>query len=275
MVTGAGPDSLGLATAVALRDLGWRVLVSTRTEPVEGFAWHPLDLASAASVAAYADWVTATTDRLDVLVNAGIHLDLRSTWTEAPLVDGHEIHWRTNYLGTAHLTRLLLPSLVTTAQRYDEARVVHVVSKLHERGTNEALFAGVHPYRSWVAYGTSKLALVHDAVSLTERHGGEGLRGYAVHPGAVFTKVADRGLETSPVLGRLRRLGRPLERRMLLTPEQGARTSVRCATEPALAPGYYSDGTAASPSPAAGDAAARTRLWDETTDWVAGQRPTA
>lgn len=267
LVTGTGPASLGLETARQLRDLGHRVLVTTRRDPVDGFEWHPLDLTSAASVAALAAWVASVTDRLDVLLNnAGIHLDLRSRWTEPQLVDGHEIHWRTNYLGTAQLTRLLLPLLLETARTTGDARVVHVVSKLHQRGTNTALFDGVVPYDSWAAYGTSKLALVHDARSLTERYGDRGLRAYSLHPGAVLTRVADRGLETSPVLARLRKLGRPLEKRFLLSPEQGARTSVMCATEPDLPPGYYVNRREAQPSPAADDAAVRERLWTETAD---------
>src|SRR5690349_8541218 len=97
VVTGAGPGSIGLATARALADWGAEVVVSTRSKPVEApfigpSAWHPLDLADRASVQAFADWLLDRyADRLDVLVNnAGIHLDLRSQWTEPQLVDGHE-----------------------------------------------------------------------------------------------------------------------------------------------------------------------------------------
>ena len=43
---------------------------------------------------------------------------------------------------------------------------VNVVSKLHDRGRNEWLFAPVTPYDSWAAYGTSKLALVHEAAEV-------------------------------------------------------------------------------------------------------------
>src|SRR4051794_27896399 len=85
VVTGAGPDSLGLATARALAQWGAEVVVTTRSAPVpaplaDAVAWHPLDLADRASVRAFADWLLDRYDgRLDVLVNnAGIHLDLRS-----------------------------------------------------------------------------------------------------------------------------------------------------------------------------------------------------
>jgi NAD(P)-dependent dehydrogenase (short-subunit alcohol dehydrogenase family) len=272
LVTGAGPGSLGEATARLLREQGFRVVTTTRSCPRSVDA-HPLDLASASSVATFASWLEGATDRLDVLVNnAGIHLDLRSTWTAPQLLDGREVHWRTNYLGTAHLTRLLLPLLTATAREQGEARVVNVVSKLHARGSNEALFGELTPYDSWAAYGTSKLALIHQAAEIERRYGESGLHGYSLHPGSVYTRIADRGLETAPVLGRLRKVLAPLERRALLTPEQGARTTLFCATSPDAAPGgYHRDRRPATPSKDAQDPDAARRLWDETTRWLPPQ----
>jgi NAD(P)-dependent dehydrogenase (short-subunit alcohol dehydrogenase family) len=269
LVTGAGPGSLGEATASALRGLGFRVLTTTRTCAVTDDT-HPLELSSRSSVAALAAWVASTTDRLDLLVNnAGIHLDLRSKWSEPQLVDGHEIHWRTNYLGTAELTRLLLPLLLSTADAEGEARVVNVVSKLHDRGRNEWLSGSVTPYDSWAAYGTSKLALVHEAAEIERRYGDRGLHGYSLHPGSVYTHIADRGLETAPVLARLRKLAAPLERRSLTSPADGARTTVFCATSAeAVAGGYHRRSAVAEPSADALDAVAAAQLWEATTAWV-------
>ena len=266
LVTGAGAATLGSATADALRAQGFRVLTTTRACPI-GVDTHPLELGSRSSVAELASWVGATTDRLDVLVNnAGIHLDLRSKWKEPQLVDGHEVHWRTNYLGTAQLTRLLLPLLLATADGYGEARVVNVVSKLHERGRNAWLTGPVSPYDSWAAYGTSKLALVHEAAEIERRHGDRGVHGYSLHPGSVHTRIADRGLETAPVLARLRRLAAPLERRALTSPAEGARTTVHCATSPDAVPGgYHRRSAPAEPSADARDADVAARLWDATT----------
>jgi len=269
LVTGAGAGSLGEATAIALRELGFRVLTTTRSCAVTDDT-HPLELSSRSSVAELAEWVGSTTGRLDVLVNnAGIHLDLRSKWHEPQVVDGHEIHWRTNYLGTAQLTRLLLPLLVTTAEAEGEARVVNVVSKLHDRGRNEWLSGVVTPYDSWAAYGTSKLALVHEAAEIERRYGALGLHGYSLHPGSVYTRIADRGLETAPLLARLRKLAAPLERRSLTSPAEGARTTVFCATSSDAVPGgYHRRSAAAEPSEDALDAVAAARLWDATTAWV-------
>src|SRR5690349_14736714 len=111
LVTGATPGSLGHATAQALVARGDEVVVTARSRVPAVVAacgartGHELDLADAGSVASFASWLAGEVGRLDVLVNnAGVHLDLRSQWKQPQLVDGHEIHWRTNYLGSAHLT---------------------------------------------------------------------------------------------------------------------------------------------------------------------------
>ncbi|MCR1783434.1 SDR family NAD(P)-dependent oxidoreductase [Nocardioides carbamazepini] len=272
IVTGAGRDSIGRAVADALVADGWDVVVTTRGSSVDEHAWHPLDLADRASVAAFAGWYADRADRVDLLVNsAGIHLDLGSRWTEPQLADGYEIHWRTNYLGTVDLTTALLPALLTAADATGDARVLHVVSQLHERGTVDAMLGRPVTYDSWVAYGTSKLALVHHAASLAEEHGARGLRAIPVHPGAVSTNIANRGLETRPVLRRLRNLARPLERRMLMTPEASAAHLVRLAADPEAVSGYYRKSRPAEPSAAALDELARAALDARTQEWLSAR----
>jgi NAD(P)-dependent dehydrogenase (short-subunit alcohol dehydrogenase family) len=267
LVTGATPGSLGHATAVALAAAGDEVVVTARSRVPEvvaacgAKAGSSLDLSSAESVAAFADWFAGEVGRLDVLVNnAGIHLDLRSQWKEPHLVDGHEIHWRTNYLGTAHLTHLLLPTLLASSS----PRVVNVVSKLHRRGTNEAVLGGVDPYNSWVAYGTSKLALMHHASELARLHP---VITASLHPWSVDTHIADRGLEGHRVLAGLRRAFAPFERRALLSPQEGAATVLHCATAPSVA-GYYERSATKEPSADALDAAVAAQLWDATATWL-------
>jgi NAD(P)-dependent dehydrogenase (short-subunit alcohol dehydrogenase family) len=272
LVTGATPGSLGFETARALRAWGADVVVTARRDPAaaagalgEGVAGYQLDLSDAGSVARFVAAYGDDVGRLDVLVNnAGVHLDLRSSWTEPALTpDGYEIHWRTNYLGTAHLTHLLLPLLSGAS----DARIVNVVSKLHRRAVNADLFTPRRPYDSWAAYGASKLALVHHAFELQRRCAP--VQGYALHPGAVYTHIADRGLQGHRVLGALRRALAPVERLMLLSPEDGAQTSLHCASAPGLAGGrYLRDCAPAEPSPDALDADVSARLWDATTAWI-------
>ncbi|MBK6807888.1 MAG: SDR family NAD(P)-dependent oxidoreductase [Sandaracinaceae bacterium] len=196
IVTGTSEGSLGYETARALATWGAEVVV-TRRSGAEAIAQQlasasggrvegrDLDLGSTASVRDFVAWYEREHGaRLDVLINnAGIHLDLMSDWKEPHLSpDGFELQWRTNYLGPFQLTLGLLPALRATAAEKGDARVVNVASQLHRKATNADLFTPHTPYDSWVAYGASKLAMVHMAFELERRFAGEGLHGYVLHP---------------------------------------------------------------------------------------------
>ena len=129
IVTGASPNSLGYETARILASWGASVVV-TRTRGIasledalkedlrragadeENVKAHLLDLCDVDSVNRFATWHRKHHEgKLHVLINnAGIHRNiLRPRKEPPPSKDGFEIHWRTNYLGTFHLTSLLLP----------------------------------------------------------------------------------------------------------------------------------------------------------------------
>ncbi|HEY1075932.1 MAG TPA: SDR family NAD(P)-dependent oxidoreductase [Fontimonas sp.] len=289
IVTGAAPGSIGAETARALAAWGADVVVTTRGDAqavarrlsahgrVQG---HPLDLSDAASVERFVDWYRASHgDRLDLLINnAGIHLDLLSQWKSPRLsADGHELHWRTNYLGTMHLTLRLLP-LLQAGGLAGGARIVNVVSMLHSKGSNAALMGAREPYNSWKAYGNSKLALMHATFELQRRYAAtHRLQAYCLHPGAVFTHIADKGLAGNPALEAVRRVFAPVERFFLLTPAEGAQTSLHCATARSAAGGHYYVACApARASPASADATVAAHVWRQTADWLDSLgRPTA
>ena len=289
IVTGASPGSLGFETARTLVSWGASVVITTRSRPdyaLEALRErlqyadarqrvdaHALDLSYSDSVTSFARWFAETHgERLDVLVNnAGIHLDLLSRWKEPRLTDdGFEVQWRTNYLGSAHLTYLLLPLLEKTGQATGDARVVNVVSHLHVKGANVDLFETTRPYNSWTAYGNSKLALMHMTNELQRRYAEKShLQAYCLHPGSVFTNVADKGLEGTGVIEKLRRALSPVEAFFLKTPEEGAQTQIHCATSPRLPGGiYYEECQPAEPSQDAADEEVAARLWAETESWV-------
>lgn len=187
--------------------------------------------------------------------------------------DGFEIHWRTNYLGTIHLTHGLLPLLLGTARNLGESRVVNVVSQLHSRGSNDLLFDETRPYESWQAYGLSKLELVHFTRELHRRyHTAEGLGSYSVHPGGrsgAYTNVAGKGLSGHPIIETLRRWAAPLEQLILASAAEGAQTQIYCATSAAAQSGcYYFNGHVADSSADSMDKNAARRLWEETRAWL-------
>lgn len=279
IVTGTSEGSLGYETALALGAWGADVVV-TRRRGAEAIAHQlaaasggrvqgrDLDVSSTASVRDFVAWYEREHgQQLDVLINnAGIHLDLLSDWKEPRLSpDGYELQWRTNYLGPFQLTLGLLPALRATAAAKGDARVVNVASQLHTKATNADLFTPHTPYNSWVAYGASKLAMVHMAFELERRFGAEGLHGYVLHPGSVYTNVADTGLRGHATLARVRGWLAPVERWFLLTPAEGAATTLLCATQAGLAGGrYFTAGAPARASAEAGDAAAASRLWSDS-----------
>jgi len=289
IVTGASPGSLGFETARTLASWGASVVITTRSntdaaldalrerlqyadarQRIDG---HALDLSYSDSVASFVRWfVERHGERLDVLINnAGIHLDLLSRWTEPRLTDdGFEIQWRTNYLGSAHLTHLLLPLLKKTGQATGDARIVNVVSHLHVKGSNDDLFERTRPYNSWTAYGNSKLALMHMTNELQRRYAEDShVQAYCLHPGSVFTRVADKGLEGTGAIEKVRSALSPVEAFFLKTPEEGAQTQIHNATHPRLPGGlYYEDCRPAEASKDTEDTGVAARLWAETEAWV-------
>jgi retinol dehydrogenase-12 len=293
IVTGCAAGSLGYATALQLAEWGATVIVSTRHATgdiisairselaqkrrggtVDG---HELDLAVASSVIEFTHWYNSNYgERLDVLVNnAGIHLDLLSEWKQPQLADdGCEIMWRTNYLGTVHLTHNLLPLLLATGREHGDARVVNVVSQLHNRGSNALLFDADRSYESWQAYGLSKLALMHYTTELHKRYRqSDNLQTYSVHPGGrsgTYTNVADKGLEGHALIGLLRRVAAPLERVMMASPAEGAQTQIYCATSASAQSSYYHvNCQVARSTPDSLDESAAARLWSQTQEWLA------
>ncbi len=291
IVTGTGRGSLGFATARTLAAWGASVVVTTRShtdaivealraqlpdgEARARIMGHALDLSRRDSVEEFARWLTETGgDQLDVLINnAGVHLDLLSKWKEPRLTsDGFETHWRINYLGTAHLTRRLLPLLEKAGQQTGDARIVTVGSRLYKKGSNEDMLEATRAYNSWNAYGNSKLALMHMTSEIQRRYADRSqLQAYCLHPGAVFTRVADKGLEETGLIQTVRSAMAPVEAFFLKTPDEGAQTQIHCATHPGLAGGiYFTDCQPREPGQDACDAEVAGRLWDATQEWIRG-----
>jgi NAD(P)-dependent dehydrogenase (short-subunit alcohol dehydrogenase family) len=142
---------------------------------------------------------------------------------------GVESHLSTNHLGHFQLFVRLLPAL----SRANGARVIALSSRGHVRSAFD--FEDPHferrPYDKMGAYGQSKTANVLFAVEVDRRYQQDGIRAYAVHPGAILDTDLSRHYdpeELKAVIERARRIG------SFKTIEQGAATTVWCATSPQL-----------------------------------------
>lgn len=99
--------------------------------PNANITYLPLDLASLPSVKKAADEFKSRSDQLDILINnAGI---MATPYEKTK--EGYEIQFGTNHVGHAMFTKLLLPTLLKTAEQPGaDVRVVNVSSAGHMMG---------------------------------------------------------------------------------------------------------------------------------------------
>ncbi len=106
-------------------------------------------------------------------------------------------------------------------------------------------------------YGTSKLMNVLHAKELARRLAGTRITTYALHPGVV----------ASEIWRELPRLVQWVMKQFMISNEEGARTSLYCATAPELSTSsgrYYDKCREVQPSRLALDAALARELYDRT-----------
>ena len=290
VVTGVAPRSIGYDIAKTLAGWGASVVGTNldSTVEIEGRMRSqleqsgaqpklinicPLDLCEPRSVNAFVNRYRKQADVLHLLINnAGTFKDFAMRRSEPLLApDGEEIHWRTNFLGTFHLTYSLLPMLQAGGQASGDARIVFLASDTHKRVQNHHLFTPpVGKYRSWDAYGGSKLALIHLGKELQRQYAAEhNLRTASLHPGTVHSQLISEGLANNPCLRKLNNLIAPMFSMTFLTPEQGAQTPIHCATcVPFQGGEYYERCKVSSASPEADDAEVSARIWKYAEKWV-------
>ncbi len=267
IVTGAN-TGIGLVTAMELARAGARVHLACRNQgkaeaamaliraqvPAADVAFLALDLASLASVRASAARFLATKEPLHLLVNnAG--LVARGTTK-----DGFELTFGVNHIGTFLFTRLLLDKL----QASTPSRVVTVASRAHTRTRGIDLDAVCRPTPAGTGFGQyaqSKLANVLFTAELASRLEGTGVQAVCLHPGVI----------ASDVWRRVPAFARWFMGLFMLSVEEGARTSLVCATTSDLHNGaYYDRGRPVATSEAGADREMGAALWAVSEEWVRG-----
>ena len=264
-VTGAN-TGIGRDTALALARRGGRVIIASRsrerTQPVldqidsagGDATFVACDLADLDSVRAAADEIVGFAEPLHVLVNnAGIAGQRGQT------AQGFELAFGINHLGHFLLTTRLLELLRASGP----ARVVCVSSDSHYAPDGIDFDAVQQPTKSLTGtpeYGVSKLANVCFAQELARREDPAVLTTYSLHPGVIASDIWRR--VPWPV--------RPIMTRFMKSTEEGAQTSLYCATDPALAGEsghFYSDCARKEPSEAATPELG-AELWRRSEEWV-------
>ena len=273
LITGAN-IGIGRVTALRLAQAGFTVFLagrsSKRTQAVideihattktsnKAF-FLPLQLDDLDSVRECAALFLARQMPLHLLVNnAGL------AGRKGQTRQGFEMAFGVNHLGHFLLTQLLLDTLKVSAP----AKVVTVASRAHlmaYQGLDwPALQQATRSLTGTREYGVSKLANILFSAHLAKVVAGTGVSTYSLHPGVVDTEV------WRELPGFLRPL---LRLRGLLTPEEGAQTTLYCALQaPASESGlYYDKSRIKTPSRIAQDAQLAEQLWHQSLQWVKAQ----
>ncbi len=267
LVTGAN-SGIGKETARGLAARGARVVIAGRSEERSRAAmkeiaddtgnsdldYVALDLGDLASVRSAAETFLASGEPLHVLINnAGLAGSRGLTGS------GFELAFGTNHVGTFYFTELLRDHIVASGP----GRIVNVASTGHYRAKGIDWDAVRRPTVTRTAldeYCVSKLANVLHAQELGRQLAGTGVTAYSLHPGTIASDVwreVPFGLRQAMKL-------------FMKSTEQGARTSLYCATSPDVAGQtgrYYDAEREKAPSPVVTPELA-AELWERSVGWI-------
>lgn len=235
LVTG-GYSGLGLATVKALERAGARVIVGARRpnaaaaelKGIAGVTIVPLDLSDPVSIDGFAATISTKTGKIDILINNAAIMANALTRDAR----GYESQFATNHLGHFQMTARLWPLLKAAGAG---ARVV-VLSSIGHRGGGvdfEDINFERRPYQKWLAYAQAKSANALFAVHLDTLGAPHDIRAFAVHPGGIATPLQRHlTMEEQVAMGWYDADGNVHPGFKSI--EQGAATSVWCATSPLL-----------------------------------------
>ncbi|RYX83218.1 SDR family NAD(P)-dependent oxidoreductase [bacterium] len=239
IVTG-GYSGLGLETVRVLALAGAKVIVPARDHNkavkavgnIQGAEIWEMDLLNPTSIDNFAQRFIAGGQALHILVtSAGI--------MACPLARdarGYESQFATNHLGHFQLTARLWPALCQAKG----ARVASVSSWGHHYSPmvfDDPNFER-REYNRWKGYGQSKTANILFAVELDKRGKEHGVRAFSLHPGSIVGTGLEKHVSREELVaaGVIDENGKQIldPTRNLKTVEQGAATSVWCATSSQL-----------------------------------------
>ncbi|NJO05505.1 MAG: SDR family NAD(P)-dependent oxidoreductase [Chloroflexaceae bacterium] len=281
VVTGAN-SGLGYETTLALARKGAHIVMACRNMqkgevarndiarqvPNASLDVQVLDLASLASVRAFAEAFNSRYQQLDILYNnAGI----MGIPQRIETADGFEMQFGTNHLGHFALTGLLLDAILSAPN----SRVVTTTSVVHHMGVGQIHFNDLqrkNSYQRWLAYGQSKFANLLFTLELQRKLTAIGSRtiSVAAHPGYSATHLQTTG----PGMGGTKielQVSEFINRYVAQSAAMGALPQLYAGTAPGVLGGdYYGPALAGFrgyplqryPNPAAFDAPLAAQLWN-------------
>lgn len=159
-----------------------------KATPGAHVTYLPLDLMSFDSIKKAADEFKSKSLRLDILMNNAGIMATPPAFTK----EGYESQLGTNHVGHALFTKLLLPTLLKTAEAPNsDVRIVNLSSDGH----NFASFISgivldqdkLKTYNPFFRYGNSKLVNILYSRGLAKRYPQS--TSVAVHPGVIYTDL--------------------------------------------------------------------------------------
>ncbi len=265
VITGAS-RGIGRTLALDLNANGFDVFAGVRKE-ADGEALKErsdghitpvhLEVTDDDSIRGAADQIAKATDGAGItgIVNNAAVFSMGPV-EQCPLSD-IEYDFGVNVFGAIAVIQHFMPQL-----RARSGRIVNVSSSAHTRGAID--FDGLHGERKYsgiAAYGQSKLANVLFTNELARRLDGTGVTANSLHPGVIRTGF---GRNNSGIWGALFRVFHVVARPFLLTPEQGAQTSIYLASSPdveGVTGEYFAKSKQTQSSDRSHDTGLAQRLW--------------
>lgn len=266
LITGA-TSGIGKQTALELARQGARVAITYRNKQkakeTELFIKDQTgavissfycDLSSFKSIRDFVAEFKDNYPHLDVLINnAGI-------WDPKFKLnpDGVELNFATNHLAPFLLTNLLLDSLKKSSQ----SRIINVTSAAHKNfKLNFDDIELKNNFNGFKAYCQSKLCNILFTVMLADTLRNTNITVNCVHPGVVATSIFDK----------MGKLAAGTVKMFMLSPAQGAETSVYLATSGEVSEitgKYFTKKKVVNSSPDSQNMEFARRLWDLSSKYV-------
>ena len=232
IVTGAS-GGMGQVLTTELLRRGYRTVMACRdlkkSEPIRQRILQrcsvtelellPLDLASLDAIRQFPERLKQRNETIGVLINNAGSMNGSFRLSQ----DGYEMTTAVNYIGTAALTLSLLPLM------HPGSRIINTLSCTYRIGKVDPGWTEIdrEHFARFKCYGNSKLALLLFSLELERTLRSRGIEVFAADPGVVDTGMITMHRWFDPITDLL---FRPL----IKSPEKGAATALKLATEKAL-----------------------------------------